>query len=191
MKKIARFCLVVAGCALCIHMLGDDILAAESGRHWRSTYDLIMRWVNFLILAFIIVKFGKKPLINFLQIRKEETERTIQRTEARKNEADKKIQKIRKTIDESHIRYARLKERIVEEGEKRHREIIEDARQQGQYMLETAKRKSENRVLEAKAAVKLELMDAAVALAQERLPGVVTEEDNLKWISHVLKKDIA
>jgi F-type H+-transporting ATPase subunit b len=183
--------LVVAGCVLCIHILGDDLPAAESGGNWRSAYDPIMRWVNFLILAFIIVKFGKKPLINFLQIRKEETERTIQRTEARKNEADKKIREIRKTIDESHIRYARLKEKIVEDGKKRKQEIINDARQQGQYMIETAKRKSENLVLEAKAAVKLELMDAAVALAQARLPGVVTEEDNLSWISRVLKRDIA
>jgi F-type H+-transporting ATPase subunit b len=169
-------------------MLGDDILAAEPGGTWRSTYDLIMRWANFLILAFIIVKFGRKPLTNFLQIRKEETERTIQRTEARKNQAEEKTREIQKTIEESHIRLGRLKERILEEGKKRRQEIIESARQQGKYMLEAAIRKSENRILEAKEAAKLELMDAAVALARERLPEVFTEEDNLKWISHVLNE---
>ena len=67
MNIIVRSGLVIAGCALCIHIFGDDTLAAESGGTWRSTYDLIMRWANFLILAFIIFKFGKKPLINFMK----------------------------------------------------------------------------------------------------------------------------
>jgi hypothetical protein len=33
----------------------------------RATWDLTMRWVNFLILAVVIVKYSKQPLISFLK----------------------------------------------------------------------------------------------------------------------------
>jgi len=191
MKNIKRLCLVIVAGFIGIHFLGGDVLAAEPAGNWRSTYDLIMRWINFLILAFVIVKFGKKPLVNFLQIRREDTERAIRRTEEKKKKARAEIEEIRKTIDQRHIRYEQLKEKINEQGDKRKKAIIEEAEQQSRYMLETTKRKAENRILEARDSLQLELMDAALALAEKKLPGILTEEDNLKWISKCLESDVS
>jgi F-type H+-transporting ATPase subunit b len=136
-------------------------------------------------LVFIIVKFGKKPLLNFLQIRREETERDIRRAEEKQKTAQAEIQKIQETNKESRLRYQRLKERIVDEGDKRKKEIIEDAKQQSRLMIETAKRKAENRILEAKEKLQLELMDAAIAIAETKLPDVFTAEDDSNWISQL------
>ena len=49
-----------------------EVLAAEGGGGWRPTYDIIMRWVNFGILAFIFFKFARRPLKNFLSDKKNE-----------------------------------------------------------------------------------------------------------------------
>ena len=189
MKTITGGCAVAFGCILCIHILGGDALAAETGVNWRSAYDLIMRWVNVLILAFLAVKFLKKPLINFLQIRKEDAERTIRRTEARKKAAEEKIQEIRKEIDESQIRFARLEERIAEEGKRRKQEIIEDARQEVRFMLEIARHRAEHQVVLAKNRLHDEILDAAIARAADKLPEIYTPEDDRKWISRLMGID--
>ena len=191
MNMTKRLCLFIIAGALCIHFLGGEAFATEPAGNWRSIYDLIMRWINFLILAFVIVKFGKKPLVNFLLIRREETERTIRRTEEKKKKAREQIEEIRKTIDERHIRYEQLKEKMIEQGKKRKKELIEEAQQQSRYMLETAKQKAENQILEARDNLQSELMDTAVALAENKLPAVFTEEDNLKWISRCIESDVS
>ena len=115
MKNIKRSCLVITAGLICIHFLGGEAFATEPAGNWRSIYDLILRWINFLILAFIIVKYGKKPLINFLQIRREETERNIKRVEEQKEKAQAEIDEIRKTNNENRLRYAALKEKIIDE----------------------------------------------------------------------------
>lgn len=185
MKNIKKSCFVIVAGLICIHFLGAEALATEPAGNWRSIYDLTLRWINFLILAFIIVKFGKKPLVNFLQIRREETERNIKRAEEKKKKAQAEIEDIRKRNNENRLRYATLKERIMGEGDKRKKEIIEGAQQQSRLMIKTAKQKAENQILEARAIMKLELMDAAIALAEKKLPGLFTAEDDSNWISQI------
>ena len=67
--------------------------AAAAGSGWRPIYDNVMLWVNFFIFVFLAVKFGKKPLLNFLQGQKDEVADQIHRLQKEKNAMEAENQK--------------------------------------------------------------------------------------------------
>jgi len=166
---------------LSLHFLGHDALAAEKSSSWRPMYDLIFRWINFGIIAFVIVKYGKTPIMNFLRGQKNKLAQEINRLENEKEDAKAKIKETLKAVDESEVRFSELKDRIIQQGEKKKAEIIESAQNHSKMMLEDAKRRIGIHFLHAENEFKAELIDRAMDMAMERLPGEITPEDNDKF----------
>jgi F-type H+-transporting ATPase subunit b len=186
MKKGHRIILTTAAWVLLIMMTSADAVAAEGSGDWRSTYDTIMMWINFGILAFVIVKFGREPMKDFLSGRKAELAREIGEIEEKKKEVTARINDTYRILDQSDARFAELKKKIVQQGEKKKQEIIEDAQEQSRLILQTTKQKIESRIVQAKATFRAELIDAATEIALERLPKEITEEDDRNMIEQYL-----
>jgi F-type H+-transporting ATPase subunit b len=172
--------------AMTVHLSGTEVLATENNGNWRPTYDLIMKWVNFGILVFVLVKFAGGPIKEFLEGRKEELALEIKKVESDKDKVLEKIKEAMQTLDESHVRFEKLKERILEQGEREKQKIIESAHQQSQIMLESAKRKIDSRIQQARKTIRMEMVDVAIALASEKIPEKITEEDSNKFIDAFL-----
>jgi F-type H+-transporting ATPase subunit b len=189
-KKVAGFCFFVTAVALTLHVLGYEALAGEDSGNWRSIYDQVMRWINFGILAFVLIKFGGTPLKDFLQRRKEELAREIKKVEDEKEELEDQIKEALKTLEESDIRFAELKARGIEQGEKEKQKIIEKAQIQSRIMMEGAKQKVDSQIKQAKNMLRAEMVDSAIALAFERLPEVITDEDSLKFVDIYLNSTL-
>lgn len=181
MDKTGRIFFYLITMALSLHFLGHDALAAEKSGGWRPMYDLILRWVNFGIIVFVVVKYAKTPIMNFLRGQKDKVAQEIDRLENEKQDATARIKETLKAVDESEARFSKLKDRIVQQGEKKKIEIIESAQNQSKLMLEDAKRRIDTYFLQAKNEVKAELIDKAMDMAMERLPGEITPEDNDKF----------
>lgn len=181
MNKIGRVFWCLLAIVLSLHLLGYDALAAEKSSSWRPTYDLILRWINFGIIVFVIVKYGKTPIMNFLRGQKDKLANEIKRLEDEKDDAEAKIKETLTIIDESEIRFSELKDRIVQQGERKKAEIIESAQNQSKMMLEDSKRRINTYFLQAKNAFRAELIDSAIDLALERLPGEITAQDSEKF----------
>jgi len=181
MDKIGSIFFYLIAMVLSLHFLGHDALAAEKSSSWRPMYDLILRWINFGIIAFVIVKYGKTPIMNFLRGEKDKLAQEINRLENEKKEAAAKIKEALKSVDESEVRFADLKDRIIQQGEKKKTEIIESAQHQSKMMLKDAKRRIDTHFLQAKKELRAELIDRAMDMAMERLPGEITHEDNDKF----------
>jgi F-type H+-transporting ATPase subunit b len=160
--------------------LGHDAFAAEKASTWRPTYDLIFRWINFGIIVFLVVKYGKTPIMNFLRGQKEKLAQELKRLEDKKQGVSENIEETLKTIDESEVRFAELKERIVRQGEKKKEAIIQTAQNQSKTMLEDAKRRIDTHFMQAKNKFRAEMIDRAIDLAMERLSKEITAEDNEK-----------
>ncbi|CAD7848737.1 MAG: hypothetical protein [Olavius algarvensis Delta 4 endosymbiont] len=173
-----RFVRLLTFATLCFWLLGPAVSGAADSAAWRPTYDLVMRWLNFLILVFIIVKFGRQPLLNFLKGKQEEIGAQIDRIEKEKEELSAAADAARQQLEESAQRLEAIKQRIIERGEKRKREIITEARQEGRHIMESARRKVEGTILQAKNKVRKEMIDQAVNIALERLPAEITAQDN-------------
>lgn len=167
-------------------LTATDVLAAENPSNWRPFFDLVMMWVNFGIFAFIIVKYSRNPLINFLKGQKEKVDLNINRIEEKKEKISAEVKVAIDTLDENKLRMQKLKERIILQGERRKQEIIDNALLESQIMLEESKRKIDDQILQAHKAIRAEMVDMAVSLAVKKLPAEITSADNQKFIDQYL-----
>ena len=166
---------------------GTDALAAESTNGWRSTFDLVMRWVNFVIIAFLLVKFGRKPIKDFLTNRREEIDQQIKKYEQQKEAAEEKIEEANQLLKNSVTRFEKIKKRVIEDGEKKKQQIIEDARQESMILLAGTRQKIENQIAEARNLIRSELIESAIALAEQRLPEEITAADEQKLLDRFME----
>jgi len=185
-KKIAGICCFIFVVVMGIHLLGSEASAADNSGNWRPVFDLVMRWLNFGIIVFILVKYARTPIKDFLLSRREEVAREIETIEEKKEAANKKIQDAARMLDESEVRFARIKARIIQEGQTKKQKLIEDAQQESKILLKSTMKKIETQLLDAKRAFKSELVDTAISLAMKRLPDEITTEDNQKFTNKFL-----
>lgn len=174
--------------AVCISLLLPvrEALAAEAGGDWRTTYDLVMRWVNFGILAFILIKFSREPLQDFLKGRKHELAIEINRVEEQKKEASAQLKQTERQLEESSVKLALVKQRMISQGAQIKERIIEDARQQSRNIMEESQRKISSQILKARQTFRSELVDAAIARALEKLPKVISDADKDQMVKDFL-----
>jgi len=161
----------------------SDAFAVGSAGDWRPTYDLVMRWLNFIILVFLLIKFGKNPLMNLLRQRKRELQREINRAEEQRDKAQAKVKETHKLLDESAVRLENRKEKIRQQGENRKQEIIRDGQKESTLLLQEAKRRIEAQVLSAKTTFQAEIIDEAMKIVFKKLPPLISDEDNQKLLN--------
>jgi F-type H+-transporting ATPase subunit b len=169
-------------CLIMLHLSAFEVLAADNPGDWRPIFDLVMRWINFLILAFLIIKFSRVPIKKFLAGKKQDIADEIGGLEAEKEEILRQIDESKKQLENSRERLAVLKKRIVTQGEKNRKMIIEAAEQESKILLQSAQQKVNSRIVEARQLLKSELIDSAITLATQLLPEKIREEDNQKFI---------
>jgi F-type H+-transporting ATPase subunit b len=168
------------------HLFASEALAGESESGWRSSYDLIMMWLNFAILVGVFIKFGKNPIKGFFKDQRENISRTIGDIEAQKQENLAQIQQTQQLMQENSDRFESIKKKIIVEGETKKQDIIETARRESQLMIDHANFWIERQVLQAKQKLKSELIDDAFRQALQRLPKALTLEDKQKIINRYL-----
>ena len=182
LKKIVLTGSCFLTCLIMPHLSAFDVLAAENSGGWRPIFDLAMRWINFLILAFLLIKFSRAPIKKFLAGKKQDIADEIGGLEADKEEVLSQIDESKKQLENSRERLSALKKRIVAQGEKNRQKIVEEAEQESKMMLKNAQQKVDSRIVEARQLLKSELVDSAITLATKLLPEKITDEDNQKFI---------
>lgn len=186
-KKRPLFSLIlILAITFCIHLSGTDAFASEGGGGWRPTYDLVMKWLNFLILAYAIVRFGKNPMLNFLHERKDKIAQEIKAIEDQKQETDLKNQETLDLINQGEQHIATIKQKITDEGERKKQSIIDDAKKQSSLIIEKSKTKIEHLIYSEQEKLKSELIDSAINIAMEKLPKEITNEDNNRFLDNFL-----
>ena len=162
-------------------LLVPDV-ASAAGPSWRPTYDMVMKWVNFIILAAIIVKYAREPIKNFLKQQKADVVAEIDKLEAEKTRITQEIESAKAHAEENRERFKEMKARLIAQGETRKQQVIDQARQQGDIMIEEARKKMENRIFQAKNTLKMELADMAFEQALQRLPKLIEDKDNQRLL---------
>ena len=179
--KILSILVMTAGMSL--QGFISDAFAVGGAGDWRPTYDLVMRWLNFIILVFLLIKFGKNPLMNLLRQRKKELQREINRAEEKRNKAQAKVKEAHQLLAESVVRLEDRKEKIIKQGENRKQEIIREGQKESTLLLQEAKRKLNAQFFSAKKNFQAEMIDEAMKIVLKRLPPQISDEDNQKLLN--------
>jgi F-type H+-transporting ATPase subunit b len=153
-------------------------VALAAGPEWRPTYDMAMKWVNFIIFVAVIVKYAREPIKAFLKQQKGDVVSEMERLEAEKQRVIGEIEAARIQAVENKTRHKEIKDRLIAQGEQRKQKIIDQARQQSTIMIDETRRKMEYRILQAKDKLKMELADMAFDQALQQLPRIMTDNDN-------------
>jgi F-type H+-transporting ATPase subunit b len=178
-SPIRRWILWLAIALLGLHLSAGTALAADG--NWRHIYDLVMRWLNFLILAGVIVRYARQPMMTFLEGRTAEVRIEMDALEEQKAKAVAAVEKIRRRLAESETQLAEMKERLLAEGERHKRRLIEQAEEECAMMLKSAEHKIDGLLKHAQRKLRAELVDGAIELALDRLPAEIQEEDHQRF----------
>ena len=171
--------------ACLLAMLPETALASSS--EWRPTYDTAMMWVNFIILAAIIVKYARDPIKTFLKQQKKEVVSEMDELDAEKNRVIGEIRAAKEQARTTQARFEEMKTRLVAQGEVRKQQIVDQARQQSTIMIEETRKKMETHILQAKDKLKIELADLAFEQAIQKLPQIMTDKDNQLLMDHFMQ----
>ena len=163
-----------------------ETMAADDAGSWRSKYDLVMRYLNFLILAFVLVKFGKNPLMNVLRQRKEEMQKEIKKVDEQRKEAEAKANELRRQLEDNVAQLEHIKQKIINRGETRKKEIIQEARAESKILLQEAKRRIDSQITSTRKMFQAEMIDEAINTVFEKLPQHITQADNQKFLDQYL-----
>lgn len=186
-KILTSWCVYLIAIAAGLHLAGINALGSEGGGNWRNTYDIAMIWLNFGIFAFLLVKFLKAPLLNFLRGRKTELAQEINQLEDKRERISLKINETQQLFEKSEAHFEDIKAKIIAEGEEKKNQLIESARAESRIMIEQAKIRVENQILQARNIFKSEMIDLAISLAMQRLPAEVTEADHQRLLDRYLE----
>ena len=163
---------------------GGPLWAAEAAADWRPTYDLVMRWINFGILAGLIFYFGRRPVANLLTTQAERHRERIGELEGQRDAALERLAEVQRLQQEHQERLAVLRERIVAEGERQREALVEDGQREGEVLLAQAHRRIGLALREARTRLRDEILDLALERALDKLPALVTPQDNEVCVAH-------
>ena len=160
--KFFLFCFCLVTVTLFLHFSSFDASASEN--RWRPEYDSVLKWVNFFIVIFLIVKFAGKPLMDFLRGRKEEISSELRHLETEREIISVKIKEAMKTLDERKTSFARLEENITRQGESKKSEIISKAGEESIMIIEKAKRNAEIQLFKEKEKLRADMTDQTLEI---------------------------
>jgi len=165
------------------------VSVAFGGVEYTFTWkDWLWPIVNFAILLFIIVKFGRKPIREFLRKRTELIEKTLREAEEAKELAKKALaeveerlkgldDEINKILELSRKAGEREKESLIARGESLRNKIIAEAKANIEYEL-----------AEAKKAIKTEAALLALELAEKEIKERLTQKEQERLLEESIRR---
>lgn len=168
-----KMMLIAQGAALWVPL---QALAAGSNSSWRSTYDVVMLWVNFVILVALLLKFLRPHLNRFLKSQQEAIKKTLDQLESEKSRLRDDVEALRQSLAARKQRTEEWHQRTMQRARTERLEIIDAARLEAERRLAKARQLIDARHREACQALQAEIVDAAIAKVMEDLPGQITVE---------------
>jgi F-type H+-transporting ATPase subunit b len=170
-----------------LHLSAAGSWAAEGEASWRATYDLVMMWVNFAILAFLLVKYARTPLLNLLKGEADKAAAGLTQAHANKERVAQQVEDTLKALENARERTRDIQEKILAEGARQRQRIIDSAEHESRLLLDRTRQKIDTQIVEARLRIRSELIDRAVALALERLPAEITPEEQARLVERFVR----
>ena len=188
-KKRLRFFLV---CLLLVTLVGGLALSAVAAeaQEGKSTFKNIWmnswRVLNFLILAFFLVKLVKEPLSRFFKESARVIREKLQGTEESYLEAGRKLTEVEKQLELLDEEIQKLQQAVGVLGQKERDKIIASAEQTAEHLLEKARLEAAYAVEQAKSQLRREVIDEAVKTAEESVRKAINKTDQERLVNEYL-----
>lgn len=156
--------------------------AEEATPGWRPYWDLAWRYINFLILAFLIVKLAKDPLAKLFATKRAEHKEILDGMEEARKTAKAELAEIEKKVASLRDELASYEDRISEIAAKERDEIMNQARQEVDLILDRASIQAERLIEEGRKKLVGEMVDLAGDIAADKIKEVIDASDQARMV---------
>lgn len=150
--------------------------------------DLLWRILNFIVLMFLLVKFGAKPIASVLSGRQKRIRDELEDLQHRRNEAERQYREFEAKLASVEQDIDTIVEKAVAQAEIEKNKIIEKAEKAVDDMKRQAELAIHNEVVEARRALKNEMAEQAAVMAEELIVKNLKPEDQVQIIENYLNK---
>lgn len=163
-----------------------EVLAADELSLGRKLWDNSLLFINFGILVFLFLKYGRKPLVDYLRGVRKDVESDLNKVETRLSHAtslrDAELDKLEGI--QAHL--DKIREDILELGRHEKEKHIEEGKIAAENMIQHAKNYAHNKIQEAKKVVADEMIDRAFSTVERVLVREFSPKDNENVIDQFL-----
>lgn len=150
--------------------------------------QIIIQIIGFLVMLWILKKFGWKPLLDLLEARREKIKSEFDGIDAKKAEVDQLVAKYEQKLKEIESDSRKKIQEAVEEGHKISAEIQKDAQNQAKETLNKVKSEVNDEIVKAKNQLKNEMVDMVMDVSNKILRENLDPEGQKKLISNFIEK---
>jgi F-type H+-transporting ATPase subunit b len=175
--------LLIFSIAFASYAFGSGEEAEHATPLWK---EYMWKIINFGILIFILFKFARKPLQNFLNKRTETIEKTLNEAKEAKDAALRALHEIEERLKTKDAEIEAILSAARKSGEQERDRIIEESIKLKEKILEQAKTNIEYELKQAKDSIKAEAVELAMELAEKKLKDKLTKEDQERLLDESL-----
>lgn len=174
---------VVGGLALAVFAAETEQGPSSFKKIWMYSWRIL----NFLILAYFLVRLLKKPLSSFFQKSARVIREQLQGTEQACQQAGQELEEVENRLEAFDQEIQKLQGLIGEHGERERDKIIANAKQTAEQILEKAKLEAAYSAQRAKNQLRLEVIDEAVRIAAESIRKAIESGDQERLVNEYLQ----
>ena len=178
MKHLKKILPLVAFIALVLApmvVLGAE--GEEGTSRAREIWDTVWMFVNFFVLVFVIVKFGREPIKNFLAERAADIDQDIYDHQSKVQDAQSEYQDVEQRLANIENMIDEVRQLHLSEAQRTKDAILERAKQNADHIMDEAKHQAETSVQKARDQVKAELVEKAIEEAEQLIRKHFKPED--------------
>jgi F-type H+-transporting ATPase subunit b len=161
--------------------------AAEAEHHTPSINDIWFPLINFLIYAFIIVKFAVPLIRDFLKTRREEVVAKIAQASAKKQAAEALVRDYRSKLAGLVKEIQSLQAALLEEGEREKSRLVSEALATAVRIKKDANFLADQEVKTARQKLREEMADEAEATARQLIERNITAADQSRLVDDFVR----
>lgn len=185
LKKFRTVGLVTAALVLCAAVAFAS--GGEGGGH-DKWLDLLYRFINFGIVAFLIYKFAGKRVADMMTGRTKQIETDLSDLDERKEEAEKRLLEVEASIANLETEKARIIADAKAQGEAMRQAILEKAEVQAAQIKAQAEIAAAQETKLAIDAIREELAEKIIVAAEDLVKKQLKKKDHEDLVNEYLKK---
>lgn len=165
--------------------------ASGGGGHEEQSFtwkDWFWPVINFAILAFILVFFGRKPAKDYFKKRTEIIEQSLKEAKEAKELAQKTLEEVRARLGNTDREIAEILEAAKKSGEREKSELIAEGERLKEKIIEQAKANIEFELQKAKETIKSDAALMALELAEKQIKEKLGKKEQEALVDDYIKR---
>jgi F-type H+-transporting ATPase subunit b len=163
-------------------------IGGGGGEHHFTWKDWLWPIINFAILVFVLVKFGRKPIKEFFRNRTEMIEKSLKEAQEAKELAQKTLNEVRERLDNTDNEIEQILGSARKSGEKEKKAIIAEGERIKAKILDQAKANIDFELQKAKETIKSDAALMALELAEKQIRDKLGQKEQEALIDDYIKR---